>query len=56
MQREKALKKIKQCLALSKSSNSNEAGIALKQAHKLMKKHNIDGESEDELSTQYYLN
>ena len=41
---EKALDKIKKCLALSRSSNSNEASIALKQAYALMKKYNLDSE------------
>lgn len=38
---EDILKKIKKCLALSKSSNENEAAIALKQAQTLMKQNNI---------------
>lgn len=36
------LNKIKKCLALSKSSNPHEAAIALKQAHALMAKHNLE--------------
>lgn len=36
-----ALAKIKKCLKLSKSSNANEAQVALRQAHALMKKHNL---------------
>lgn len=35
------LRKIKHCLGLSKSSNENEAAMALRQAHALMQKHNI---------------
>ena len=35
------LAKIKKCLKLSKSSNANEAQVALRQAHALMKKHNL---------------
>lgn len=34
--------KIKKCLALSKSDNQHEAAQALKHAHALMKKHQID--------------
>lgn len=39
--REDVIKKIKKCLALSKSSNPNEAAIAMRQAQKLMQEHNI---------------
>lgn len=39
---EKALSKIKKCLALSKSSNPNEAATALRQAQALMNKYAID--------------
>lgn len=35
------LAKIKKCLKLSQSSNANEAQVALRQAHALMKKHNL---------------
>lgn len=35
------LRKIKHCLGLSKSSNENEAAMALRQAHALMAKYNI---------------
>ncbi|WP_165010837.1 DUF7168 domain-containing protein [Neisseria yangbaofengii] len=38
MDKEKALDKIKKCLALSKSANEHEAAQALKQAQALMKK------------------
>lgn len=38
MDKEKALEKIKKCLALSKSANDHEAAQALKQAQALMKK------------------
>lgn len=37
----KILGKIKKCLALSGSSNSNEAATALRQAHALMSKHGV---------------
>ncbi len=37
----KILSKIKKCLALSRSSNQNEAAIALRHAHALMAEHNI---------------
>ena len=36
MDKEKAIEKIKKCLALGKSSNSNEAAIAMRMAVKLM--------------------
>lgn len=39
---QKALDKIKKCLALSKSSNEHEAAQALKQAHSLMRLFNLD--------------
>jgi hypothetical protein len=42
MDRESALDKIRKCLALSKSSNANEAAIALRQAQKLMQEFGID--------------
>lgn len=41
-EKERILAKIQKCLNLSKSSNPNEAAQALKQAHALMRKHNID--------------
>ncbi len=40
----KILSKIKKCLALSSSSNPNEAAVALKQAHALMEKYGISTE------------
>ena len=40
--RDKILAKIKKCLALAKSSNPNEAAIALKQAQALMAEYNIN--------------
>lgn len=40
----KILEKIKKCLALSKSSNANEAAAALRQAQKLMQQHNINSD------------
>lgn len=39
------LKKIKKCLALSKSANEHEAATALRQAQKLMQKYGIDDEA-----------
>lgn len=38
---QRIIEKIKHCLALSKSSNENEAAMALRQAHAMMQKHNI---------------
>ena len=40
--RNDAIRKILRCLALSKSSNENEAAIALRQAQALMQKHGIE--------------
>lgn len=42
MDHQRILEKIKKCFALSKSSNPNEASIALKQAHALAKQYKID--------------
>ena len=42
MNKQKALEKIKKCLALSKSANEHEAAQALKQAQALMRLHQID--------------
>ena len=42
MSNERILRKIKRCLALSKSANENEAATALRQAHALMEKHQLD--------------
>lgn len=42
MTRDEALKKIKKCLALAKSSNPNEAAIAMRQAQKLMMDFSVD--------------
>ena len=39
--KDRILEKVKKCFALSKSSNPNEAALALRQAHKLLKKHNL---------------
>jgi hypothetical protein len=44
MNRDQALAKIKKCLALSKSSNANEAGIAMRQAQALMAEHMLTPE------------
>ncbi|QMT39967.1 DUF2786 domain-containing protein [Neisseria shayeganii] len=41
MDKEKALEKIKKCLALSQSANEHEAAQALKQAQALMRQHGI---------------
>lgn len=41
MKREDALKKIKKCLALSRSAESHEAAAALRQAQKLMEQFNL---------------
>lgn len=43
------LRKVKACLARSKSSNPNEAAIALRQAHALMQKHSINVDSVEEM-------
>lgn len=40
-EKEKIIRKIKHCLALSQSSNENEAATALRQAHALMLTYNI---------------
>jgi hypothetical protein len=56
----KILAKIKKCLALSGSPNPNEAAIAMRQAHALMRQHGVDalhvtmsevGESTTEIRT-----
>lgn len=41
MTRDQALSKIKKCLALAKSSNHHEAGVAMRQAQKLMAEHSV---------------
>ncbi|MEZ5537612.1 MAG: DUF2786 domain-containing protein [Thiolinea sp.] len=41
MSNERILEKIQKCMALSASSNENEAASALKQAQKLMEKHGL---------------
>lgn len=43
-ERKKIFEKIKKCMALSASSNEHEAAAALRQAHALMEKYNIDHE------------
>lgn len=50
--RDKALDKIRKCLALSKSANEHEAAAALRQAQKLMAMHGL---SEDDLGSTEYL-
>lgn len=42
--KEDILRKIKHCLALSKSANENEAAMALRQAHAMMEKYGITHE------------
>lgn len=42
MDRNTAIEKIKKCLALSKSSNPNEAATALRQAQKLMEAYQVE--------------
>lgn len=46
-EREKIFKKIKKCLALSKSSNQHEAAAALRQARALMDKHGFTASNGD---------
>lgn len=41
LNREKALRRIEKCLALSASANPNEAATALRQAHKLMQEYGL---------------
>lgn len=41
MDKERVMAKIRKCLALSKSANEHEAASALRQAHALMKKHDL---------------
>lgn len=41
LRKQRIMDKIIHCLALSKSSNENEAAMALRQAHALMQKHGI---------------
>lgn len=50
--REKAMDKIRKCLALSKSANEHEAAAALRQAQKMMAMHGL---SEDDLGDTEYL-
>ncbi|CAN5435755.1 DUF2786 domain-containing protein [soil metagenome] len=44
MTRDEALKKIKKCLALAKSTNPNEAAIAMRQAQRLMAEHAVNAD------------
>ncbi|CAN7561458.1 DUF2786 domain-containing protein [Acidovorax sp. LjRoot117] len=44
MTRDEALKKIKKCLALSRSANEHEAAVALRQAQHLMREHGLRDE------------
>lgn len=48
MDKERAIARIKKCLALSKSPNEHEAAAALRQAQKLMASHGISEEDVDE--------
>lgn len=48
MDKEKAIARIKKCLALSKSPNEHEAAAALRQAQKLMASHGVSEEDVDE--------
>ena len=48
MDREKAIARIKKCMALSKSPNEHEAAAAMRQAQKLMASHGISEEDVDE--------
>lgn len=50
--REKAIDKIKKCLALSKSANEHEAAAALRQAQALMRKHDV---TEDDVEGTDYV-
>lgn len=51
----KIIAKIKKCLALSTSSNVNEASIALEQAHKLMQQYGISAQDvEASAATENY--
>lgn len=52
MDRDKAIDRIRKCLALSKSPNEHEAAAALRQAQKLMQSHGI---SEDEVDLAVYV-
>jgi len=47
MNTDKVLEKIKKCLRLAKSTNSNEAATALRHAQSLMKKYNINQQKID---------
>lgn len=42
MDKDKALAKIRKCLALAKSGNANEAATAMRQAQALMREHGLD--------------
>ncbi len=42
MTRDKALAKIKKCLALGRSTNPHEAAAAMRQAQKLMAEHGLN--------------
>lgn len=48
MNREAALRKLKACLRLSKSSNANEAALAMRQAQKLMQEYNLEEADADD--------
>src|SRR5512138_3426898 len=46
MDRNKAIERIRKCLALSKSPNEHEAAAALRQAQKLMQSHDISADED----------
>lgn len=49
-EKDKIIDKVKKLLALSKSSNEHEAGLALENANKLLMKHNLEMADIDEVS------
>lgn len=53
MDKNKAIDKIKKCLALGQSSNPNEAASAMRQAQKLMQMHDL---TEDDIEGSNYSN
>lgn len=56
MSRDEAILKIKKCLALSKSSNENEAAIALRQAQALMREFQVDPDLLDIVEANCFSN
>ncbi|GAA0420014.1 DUF2786 domain-containing protein [Pseudomonas veronii subsp. inensis] len=53
--RERALEKIKKCLALAESTNPNEAESALRQARKLMEKYQLEMSDVDSSRADEYV-